>query len=321
LKRERALKKLPLGILISYLAIYVVWGSTYFFIKMAVATMPPFYLVGLRFILGGLAFLIISMASGKLKVFPRPNEILSALFLGSFLLLLGNGLVSVGEQSVDSYLAALVIASTPLVVAFFNGVFFREKIPFTRLIGMLCGIAGVALILYNGKNILNSITPGAGLVLGGLCCWSFATSIGHKMKVHPNNLVNSGLQMFMAGVIGLIISWVAYEPPQKVLPAISAASWIGLAYLTVFGAIAFYAFSYLIHKEPSIRIATYAIVNPLIAVVLGIVVGGEKPAPFLIMGFPLVLAGLALTLFVRKRAPEAAPEPGIEPLEGDGRWK
>jgi len=309
------LKPASLPIIVSYLIIYIVWGSTYFFIKMAVATMPPFYLVGLRFFLGGLAFLIISIASGKLKVFPNRSEILSALFLGSFLLLLGNGFVSVGEQSVDSYLAALVIASTPLAVAFFNGLFFREKIPLTRFIGILCGIAGVGLILYNGKNILQSITPGVGLVLGGLCCWSFATSLGHKMKVHPNNLVNSGLQMFLAGVIGLLVSCFAYASPHNVLPAISLSSWIGLAYLTVFGAIAFYAFSYLIAREPSIRIATYAIVNPLIAVGLGIVIGGEKPTRFLMVGFPLVLAGLALTLFVKKRTEDVPPEPGIEPLE------
>jgi drug/metabolite transporter (DMT)-like permease len=304
------LRKLPLGIILSYLAIYIVWGSTYFFIKMAVATMPPFYLVGLRFLLGGLAFLIISIASGKLKTFPMGSEILSALFLGSFLLLLGNGLVSVGEQTVNSYLAALVIASTPLAVAFFNGIFFKEKIPLTRGIGMLCGMAGVALILYNGNNIFKSLTPGVGLVLGGLCCWSFATSLGHTMKVHPNNLVNSGMQMFMAGLIGVTVSWIAYAPPQKIIPVISAASWIGLAYLTVLGALAFYCFSYLIGREPSIRIATYAIVNPLIAVILGIVVGGEKPAPFLALGFPLVLAGLALTLFVKKPAKTPTQQPG-----------
>jgi drug/metabolite transporter (DMT)-like permease len=308
-------KTVSLPIVLSYLAIYIVWGSTYFFIKMAVATMPPFYLVGLRFFLGGLAFLIISIASGKLKAFPKCSEILSALFLGAFLLLLGNGFVSVGEQSVDSYLAALVIASTPLAVGFFNGLFFREKIPMPRFVGILFGIAGVGLILYNGKNILQSITPGVGLVLGGLCCWSFATSLGHKMKVHPNNLVNSGMQMFMAGAIGLIVSCIVYASPQKILPAISVASWIGLAYLTVFGAIAFYAFSYLIHREPSIRIATYAIVNPLIAVGLGIVIGGEKPTRFLMVGFPLVLAGLALTLFVKKGPNLAHAEPGIKPLE------
>ena len=273
---------------------------------MAVATMPPFYLVGLRFFLGGLAFLVISIALGALKFFPKPREFLSAVFLGVFLLLLGNGLVSVGEQSVDSYLAALVIASTPLAVAFFNGLFFREKIPLTRFVGILCGIGGVGLILYNGSSIFQSLTPGVGVVLGGLSCWSFATSLGHKMKVHPNNLVNSGLQMFSAGAIGLIVSCFMYASPAKVLPAISVASWIGLAYLTVFGAIAFYAFAYLIHREPSIRIATYAIVNPLIAVALGIVIGGEKPTRFLIVGFPLVLAGLALTLFVKKRKEETA---------------
>ncbi|HEX7511408.1 MAG TPA: EamA family transporter, partial [Chitinivibrionales bacterium] len=150
--------------------------------------------------------------TGKLKKLPKIKEILSALFLGTLLLLLGNGLVSVGERSVESYLAALVISSTPLAVAFFNRLFFREKLPLVRLLGILCGISGVGVILYNGTNLKTSLSAGIGLVLAGLCCWSLATSVGHRLPVHRNNLVNSGLQMFLAGIIGLIASVCMYAP-------------------------------------------------------------------------------------------------------------
>jgi drug/metabolite transporter (DMT)-like permease len=264
---------------------------------MGVETMPPFYLVGFRFLFGGLGFLVVSIASGQLKNMPTIQEMLSALFLGSFLLLLGNGFVSLAEQSVDSYLAALFIASTPFCVALFNGIFFQEKLPIFRLFGMVFGIIGVGLILYNGSNILASFTPGVGLIFIGLLCWSLATSVGHKIKVHPNNLINSGMQMLFAGILGVVFSSFIYPPLPALLPTITVRSWIGLAYLTVLGAMAFYCYSYLIKKEPSIRVVSYSIINPVIAVALGIFIGNEKPAPLLLLGFPLVLAGLVLMMY------------------------
>jgi drug/metabolite transporter (DMT)-like permease len=290
-------KGVSIKIILSYLAVYVIWGSTYFFIKMSVESIPPFYVVGLRFLFGGVAFLALSIASGALRAIPTGREIVSALFLGVFLLLLGNGFVSIAEKSVDSYLAALVVASTPFCVALFNGLFFREKPHPARLLGMLLGLAGVALLLYNGTNVLSSFTPGVGFVIAGLFCWSFATSVGHRIQVHKNTLVNSGLQMLFAGVIALAVSWPLYGPFFRVLPHATGHSRIGLAYLTVLGALGFYCYSYLIKHEPSIRVVSYAIVNPLIAVCLGLALGHEKPAHFLAIGFPLILTGLALMLY------------------------
>lgn len=291
------MKKPSLKIALCYLTIYFVWGSTYLFIKMGVETMPPFYLVGFRFFLGGIAFLLLAIATGKLRTFPTRTEMISALFLGIFLLLLGNGLVSVAEQSVDSYLAALTIAATPFCVALLNWVIFREKLAAFRLIGMLCGLLGVGLILYNGKNIASSFTPGIAVVIAGLFCWAFATSVGHKMKVHANTLVNSGLQMTFGGGIALILSAFLYQPLFTVLPAVSVRSWIGCGYLTVLGGAAFWCYSYLIKHEPSIRIVSYAIINPLIAVLLGLLFAKEKATPLLWTGLPLVLTSLALMLY------------------------
>jgi drug/metabolite transporter (DMT)-like permease len=290
-------KKLSIPIILSYLAIYIVWGSTYFFIKMGVESIPPFYLVGFRFLFGGLGFLAISLAAGQLRKMPTLQEMLAALFLGSLLLLLGNGFVSLAERSVDSYLAALFIASTPFCVAFFNRIFFKEKLPLFRLLGMLSGILGVGLILYNGSNILSSFTPGVGLIFVGLLCWALATSVGHKIKVHPNNLVNSGMQMLFAGILGVVFSSFIYPPLPALLPTITVRSWIGLSYLTVLGGMAFYCYAYLIKNEPSIRVVSYSIINPVIAVALGICIGNEKPAHFLLLGFPLVLLGLVLMMY------------------------
>jgi drug/metabolite transporter (DMT)-like permease len=290
---------MSIRIVLSYLVIYIVWGSTYLFIKMGVETMPTFYLVGGRFFLGGVAFLLICLATGKLKTFPAKSELLSSLFLGVVLLLLGNGFVSLGERTVDSYLAALIVSSTPFAVAVFNGIFFRERPSFSQLAGMLFGVLGVGLILYNGTSINVSITSGTAIVTVGLIFWALATSLGHKMKVPANNLVSSGLQMFFAGSIGLVLSAIIYPPIPTLLPAIAVKSWIGLLYLALLGGVAFYCYSYLLKNEPSIRVVSYAIVNPPIAVLLGIFIGHEKPTQFLLLGLPLVLAGLVLMLYGR----------------------
>jgi drug/metabolite transporter (DMT)-like permease len=291
------MQKKSLAVALSYLMVYIVWGSTYYFIKIAVHTMPPFYVVGFRFLFAGAVFLAIAIATGVLRKMPSVQEILSAFFLGLFLCVLGNGFVSMAERSVDSYLAALTVSATPFCVAFFNRVLFKEKLAMFRLIGMISGLLGVAFVLYNGSNILESFTPGIGYVVAGLACWSLATSVGHKMKVHQNTLVNSGLQMLFAGIVALVASSLLYKPLPKVLPLVSGFSWFGVAYLAIFGGAAFFCYSYLIKHEPSIRIVSYAIVNPLIAVVLGLVFAHEKPARYLIVGFPLILVGLVFMLY------------------------
>jgi drug/metabolite transporter (DMT)-like permease len=290
------MKKMSIGVILSYLIIYIVWGSTYLGIKWAVETIPPFYVVGFRFLAGGIIFLAISFISGKIKSFPKRNEILSAVFLGTFLILLGNGLITWAEKKVDSYLAALIVSSAPFCIAFFNWVFFREKLSRVRLSGMFMGVLGVGLILYNGNSSI-SFSFHLGLVFAGFVFWGFATSMGHRLQVHSNNLLNSGIQMFYAGIVALVISMFMYKPFLQIIPEISFLSWMGFAYLTILGAVGFYAYNYLLSNEPAIRISSYAIVNPLIAVLLGIFLGKEETTPALFIGMPIILAGLAFMMY------------------------
>ena len=284
------------GIILAYLTIYIVWGSTYLGIRWAVETIPPFYLVGLRFIPGGVVFLLFSMMSGQIKSFPKLKEIASAVFLGTFLLLLGNGLISWAEERVDSYLASLIVSSTPFCIAFFNRIIFKERLSGIRLTGMLMGVTGVGLILYNGNSNFQ-FSFHMILILAGFTCWSFATSMGHKLPVHSNNLFNSGMQMLFVGIAALIISYFVYKPLPVIIPEISFRSWAGLIYLSVFGAAGFYAYNYLLSNEPAIRISSYAIINPLIAVLLGIFIGNEKPSMMLFIGMPIILGSLVCVMY------------------------
>ncbi len=291
------MKKNTALILFSYLTLYIVWGSTYLAIRVAVSTMPAFYLVGFRYSIAGLGFLILSAATGRLKRLPTRKEILAASFLGFFLLILGNGLVSLGEKTVDSYIAAIIIASTPFCVAFFNRIFFNEKLHITRFIGILIGMAGVGLVLWKGESAGFQFSGGIVLIMAGFLAWSFATSYARKVPVHPDSFVNTGIEMSLAGIVALLGSIVYYGAPATALSGVSTESWLAMAYLAIIGGGAFLAYNYLLANEPSIRIVSYSIVNPLIAVFLGMLILGEEPVPLLWVGVPVILLGLVLMLY------------------------
>lgn len=156
------------------------------------------------------------------------------------------------------------------MIAFFNWLLFKKRLTRINLAGILLGVTGVALLLYNGKSVVSSITPDLVLVIGGLLSWSLATSLGHKIRVYPDILVNSGIQMLIVGLVCIL--GMAFVGPSLLViaPDFSASSWFGVCYLAIVGSLAFCAYTYLIANEPAVRIASYAFVNPLIATFLGL---------------------------------------------------
>lgn len=281
----------------SYATIYLVWGSTYYFIKLAVQSIPPFYVVGIRFTVGGILLLFLSLITGRLRSLPNINELLSALLLSILLLLMGNGFITIAEQRIASYVIALLISSTPIVVAFFNRILFRMKISPVKIAGIVSGTGGVAFLLYDGSSILTSINYYSGIALLGVLSWGLATSLGHRLPVHNDSFVNSGLQMLFAGFVSMIFSCLNYIPIGDIIPQVSVESLVGVAYLAVVGSLAFNAYTFLIRNEPSIRIVSYAFVNPVIAMFIGIFLGQEDVVPYFFIGLPLIFSGLLLMLY------------------------
>ncbi len=284
-------------ILLSYITIYVVWGSTYFFIKMAVKSIPPLGVVGIRFLIGGFFFLLIAILTRRLSPPPTIKQVGASILLGSLLLLGGNGLISYAERQVDSYLVALIIASTPLVVAIFDRVLLQKRITSVRIIGIILGEIGVALLVYNGKSFITSLNPEIAMVILAILLWALATTLGHKFNVYSDNLVNSGIQMLFAGIVALSASLVLGELSVNSPREITISSLLGLVYLTVIGSLAFSAYTYLLIHEPASRIVSYSLVNPVIAVILGFFLGNETPVPYFAIGLPLILAGLLALLY------------------------
>jgi drug/metabolite transporter (DMT)-like permease len=281
----------------AYLTVYIVWGSTYFFIKMALESFPPYPIVGLRFTLGGILLLALGLTSSKARAPLSLASVLSSMLLGTLMLLGANGLVTVAEQKVDSYVVALVMAVVPLAVATFNRFLFHKSITWIRFLGIMIGFFGVAFLLYDGQSLRGTLNPHTLMVLAAMLLWSFGTSLAHRLPLPADSRINSGIQMLFAGLVSLALALISGHTPAAVFAGASLRSLLGLAYLGVIGSLAITAYSYLLVNEPSIRIVSYALVNPGIAVMLGFLFGNETAAPYMLIGFPLILFGLATMLY------------------------
>lgn len=289
------MKKETILIVISYALIYIVWGSTYFFIKAAVATIPATVIVGLRFLFGSLLLAGIARARGGLKTLPSLKEFAGAACIGLLLLLAGNGLVTLAEQTIPSWTASVVVACMPIYVAFYNFLLYRTKVSAIRLAGALGGVIGVGLLLFQGTSD-NPIGFGLVFAIAGALAWGFGTSLAKALPKPKDVLVSTSIQMLVAGTTALIIGAVSGVSITAALASASAWSLFSMGYLALLGALALVAYNHLLVVEPTFRVSSYSLVNPLIAVVLGLA-AGEKASPFFAIGSPLVLAGLIAILY------------------------
>jgi drug/metabolite transporter (DMT)-like permease len=291
------MKRQPGLVIASYATIYLVWGSTYFFIRQSVLTIPPMWVLAIRWLIGGALLLGFAGVRGLLRPLPSARSVLSSVVLGTLLILGGNGLITIAERRVDSYVAALLASSTPIIVAVIDSALLRKSLTLARVLGVVLGFAGVGVLLYNGQSLASSLSPPVLIGLAGILSWGLATSLGHRFPVSGDNTVNSGIQMLFVGLVSLGVCVVIGPPPTAVLAGASAMSLVSVLYLGVLGSLAFSAYTYLIQAEPAERVVSYALVNPIIALFLGLVLGGETATPYLALGVAVVLVGLAFMLY------------------------
>lgn len=293
-------RNIPL-IIMCYLAIYLIWGSTYFFIAKAVETIPPAWIVGTRFLLAGLIMILIPILLRRVSSLPSKQEVGTSIFLGFFLLIMGNGVVTIAEKNVDSYIASLIISTVPLVAAVMNSVFYKTKLNFKQILGFFIGFAGVAFLLYSDKPRHGAEVTSILLLFLAISCWSFGTTFSKKLNHHPNTFFSTGMQMLFAGIFSLVVIIYQGVSFKTVLEQSSPISVFSVIFLTIVGGSAVGAYNYLLKHEPTNRITSYALVNPMIATIIGIVIGGESKTKFLIPGIVLILTGLVFMLYLSKR--------------------
>jgi drug/metabolite transporter (DMT)-like permease len=249
--------------------LYVVWGSTYLGIMLAIRTMPPFLMSSVRFLVAG-AFLF--ALSPRRRVGLRGWA--AALVAGGALLTIGNGGITWAEQRVHSGVAALLVATMPLWLALFDRLVFGRRISAAGWAGLLVGLGGVALL----------VSPGGGGTdfVGGLACvgcaaaWAAGALYARQAPLPSQPGLASGTQMLAGGVLLGVAGLASGEAGQVHLSQVSTESLLAVAYLVVVGSIvAFSCFQWLLRNAPTSTVATYAYVNPVVAVLLGAAFLGE----------------------------------------------
>ncbi|MGH2377736.1 MAG: EamA family transporter [Candidatus Limnocylindria bacterium] len=291
--------------------VYVIWGSTYLAIRVVVDTLPPFLSAGVRFIVAGAVLAVWLLArDGPARLRVSGAELRSAGIVGVALLLFGNGFVQMGERDVPSGLTALLIGSVPLWVVVYRRL-AGERIGGMTLGGVLLGFAGVGFLALP-RGISGEVAPvGLVFILVAAACWAWGTFISKRVVLPRDPLVSTTLQQLLGG-LGLVAAAVLTGEVFRLDPAAwSVGSLVALGYLVVFGSlVAFSAYTWLLVHVPVSTVATYAYVNPVVAVLLGAAVLAEPVTATIVAGAAMVITAVAF--IVRKQAPTPA-EQVIEP--------
>lgn len=281
--------------------VYVVWGSTYLGIRIVVETMPPFLSAGTRFVTAGLVLAgLLAWRKGPQVLKVTPRELASAVVIGLLLILGGNGLVVLAETSIPSGLAALLIAVVPAWVVVLRAC-SGERPTAGAVAGVLLGLAGLAVLTLPGLSGDVRIS-GVVLVIAATLMWSVGSFSSSRIPMPANPFTASAYEMIAGGLGGLALGLVRGEQHGLDLSAVSGRSWVALGYLIIFGSlIAFTAYAWLLQAAPLPLVATYAYVNPVVAVLLGALVLNEALTWPIALGGAIVVGGVCLIVSTERR--------------------
>jgi drug/metabolite transporter (DMT)-like permease len=278
---------------LALLALYIIWGSTYLAIRVALEGFAPYQMMGIRFVIAGSLLYTVLRARGA----PAPDrrQWRSSAIVGALLLVGGMGSVAFAEQWIASGLAAVWIATMPLWAALFAGLFGRWPRRIEWL-GLGLGVAGVAMLNLEGNLQANPI--GALALTFATICWAFGSVWSRRLSL-PSGLMASAAEMLTGGVLLVAFSLIIGEKmPRPTVPSVLA-----VAYLIVFGSIiAFSAYGYLLRQVRPTLATSYAYVNPVVAVGLGVALAGEPITLIGVLAIPVILAGVALVALSRERS-------------------
>lgn len=291
-------KKSNALIIAAFAAIYIIWGSTYFAILVAIKTIPPFFMAGIRFLIGGSILLAGSLLKGE--KFPDRQSILKTALVGVLLLSIGNTAVAWVEQYLPSSLVAIMVATVPLWFVLLDKRQWKFYFSNWQIIfGLIVGFAGV-VVLFSGKNasaFFNSKMKLISLVVLGFSTvsWTAGSLYSKYQQINGSTLMKVALQMLSASVVIFLFGFLSNEQKNFALSQVSGQSIAGLIYLILFGSLVGYlAYIWLLSVRPASLVGTYAYVNPGVAVFLGWLFAGETISVSKIIGLVIVILGLLI---------------------------
>ena len=291
----------------AFAAIYLIWGSTYLGIRYAVETIPPLLMMGIRHVAAGSALYAWARWRGAAR--PRLRDWKYPAIVGSVLFVGGHGGLAWGEQTVPSGIAALLVATLPMWILLLARVWGTEKRFSARaLAGIALGFLGVGILF--GPDVLRHSgglnMVGAAAVLLSTFIWAAGTIYMRNVPMPESPMLSAAMQMMAGGASLVAAASITGETARFHLAAVTARSWAALAYLAVFGSlVAFTSYTWLHMVERPSRVATYAYVNPVVAVLVGWLVAGEQIGALTVVAMMIILAGVALVTLPAK--PQAAP--------------
>lgn len=300
------------------ITVYIVWGSTYLAIRVVVdAGIPPILGMGLRFLVAALIFLaILAMRDGWSSLRISAKEFRGAAIMGILLLVGGNGLVAVSEQTVPSGLTALIIGAVPLwfVLLRFSG---GDRPWRLTWLGVLVGFSGIATISLPRGGIDGVEAWGVVVLLAATISWSIGSYLSPHLNLPKRTAVAVSYEMLVAGLLMTIGASLFGDLSELRDTSISLDGWLALAYLIVFGSLlAFTAYGYALANAPLSLVGTYAYVNPVVAVFLGWLILSESITAIVVVGGALVVLGVALVVSAERPRPapdssRTSPEPKV----------
>jgi len=305
-------------IIVAFAAIYLIWGSTYLGIRFAIETIPPFLMGGVRFLTAGLILYAIMRLRGAEK--PTSLQWRNTAIVGAGLILGGNGMVVWAERIVPSGLTALLVAILPFWMALLDWIRPHGKRPTLGVsIGLIVGVTGLVILIgpsaiHPGAAAAAEARSGNGVVLAGALglmfgslCWASGSIFSQHADLPRSAFLSTGMQMITGGLMLLIVSFIRREPMQFDLADVSTRSLVAFIYLLSIGSLIGYtAYIWLLTVQPPSRVATYAYVNPVVAVFLGWALAGEALTLRTAIASAIIIAAVILITTARSSSPPQA---------------
>jgi len=298
--------------------VYVVWGSTYLGIDLAIRTIPPFLMAAARFLVAGGLLYAWAIRRGDTSDRPTARHWLSAFLIATPMLAIGNAGVGWPEQTVDTGTASLIIAAVPLWMAVLDRFFYAQRLARTVVLGLVVGFAGVGLLVVPGG--AGGANGRALVLVFSSLAWAVGSLYSRAAPLPKRPLVAAGMQMLAGGLVLTVVAAASGEFGDVHPAAISLESWLGLAYLVSIGSLlGFTAYMWLLRAAPTSLVGTYAYVNPVVAVLLGTAALGEPLTWRTLVGGGIIVASVALIVRAPKPAPRTTtvePRPAVVAARG-----
>ena len=302
-----------LMVIVAFATVYLVWGSTYFFIRMAIHGFPPMLMGAIRFFTAGMLMLVWCIIKGE-RIFIRKSIITSAI-VGILLLGVGNGIVIWVEQTLPSAMVAILVSAAPIWFVLLDKPNWQPNFQSRSTVaGLIIGFAGVILLfgeqlnkIFTGSDVSAKL-PAMLLLIAGSISWSGGSLYSKHHPSEGSAGVNVAWQMIIAGLVFLPASLLNHEFNNLHFGQIPAQSWFALVYLILFGSIAaFSAYVWLLQVRPATQVSTYAYVNPVIAVILGMLFASEHISLVQIAGLVVILCSVLLINLSKYRKDKSGP--------------